>query len=609
LAAPEVAANALLNIRLTESPQKRSLASRKEVVMARSLASFALSLLVLFPAAAAAQEVAPTPPREKELDPAIEKKVNDLVDSLSEQIGNLHTPSNRIRFECAIADLIWTRDEKRARALYKSAAQEIVARIPDIDLSDPQVYQEINWLNQLRQEIINQIADHDPELALSFLRETRFKTPDDARVSADMEANLELQLAQRIVATDPARALSLARSSLARGQWWALTPLLNQLQRKDPKSALTLYQAIVAHVKDDIDRNQQSATSAWSLLSTYQPPQADPDTYRDLMAALVSAALNISPGSQSSFNFLNQLNASLSQIEKYAPERLIAVRQWIESVDRLSDPNQRMYREMSRIGQNGTVEDMLAAAPKYPKEFQTTLYQQAAWKAFQNGDAARARQIVSDFISDPVQRRQMLDQFENQSLYSAANQNKPDSARQLVNSIKNIEQRVQMAARLATQMAAKGDKKGALDLLDELRGSLASLPNNSTLIFAKIQLARSYAPLDLDQSFALIQPILVKSNELVVAAAVLDGFEQRYLRDGEWASQGGSSLGNLIGNLEQTLAALARLDFDRACGLSDQFDRPEIRMMTQLQIAQSVLRRNNDQRLNVLPPNAVFISR
>jgi siroheme synthase (precorrin-2 oxidase/ferrochelatase) len=578
--------------------------------MARSLASLALSLLVLFPAAVAAQEAAATPPSDKELDPAIEKKVNDLVDSLSEQVGNLHTPINRIRFECAIADLIWNRDEKRARAAYKSATQEIIARIADIDLSDPQVNQELNWLNQLRQEIVNQIADHDPEFALTFLRDTRFKTPDDPRYQqSDTEASLELQLAQRLAASDPARALSLARSSLNRGQWWNLTPLLMQLQRKDPKSALTLYQAIVTHVKDDVERNQQSATSAWSLLSSFQPPQADADTYRDLMTALVNATLNISPGSQSSWNFLNQLNATLPQIEKYAPERLVAVRQWIESVDRLADPNQRMYQEMSRIAQKGSVEDMLAAAPRYPKEFQISLYQQAAWKAFQGGDAARARQIVNDFVTDPVQRRQMLDQFENQSLYTAVNQNKPDSARQLVNSIKNIAQRVQMASRLATQMAAKGDKKGALDLLDELRSSLASLPNNSSLMFSKILLARSYAPLDLDQSFSLIQPILAKSNELVTAAAVLDGFEQRYLRDGEWTSEGGGNLGNLIVNLQQTLATLSHLDFDRARALADQFDRPEIRLMTQLQIAQSVLKKKNDQRLGVLPPNAVFISR
>jgi hypothetical protein len=578
--------------------------------MARSLASLALSLLVLFPAAVAAQQAAATPTPDKELDPAIEKKVNELVDSLSEQIGNLHTSTNRIRFECAIADLIWTRDEKRARSVYKTATQEIISRISDIDLSDPQVNQELNSLNAQRQEIINQIADHDPELALTFLRDTRFKAPDDSRYStSDMEANLELQLAQRLAASDPARALSLARSSLNRGQWWNLTPLLNQLQRKDPKSALTLYQAIVTRVKDDIERNQQSVISAWSLLSSFQPPQADPDTYRDLITALVNAALNISPGSQSSWNFLNQLNASLPQIEKYAPERLVAVRQWVESVDRLADPNQRMYQEMSRIGQNGSVDDMLAAAPKYPREFQTSLYQQAAWKAFQSGDTARARQIINDFVTDPVQRRQMLDQFENQSLYGAVNQNKPDAARQLVNSIKNTDQRVQMASRLANQMAAKGDKKGALDLLDELRSSIASLPNTSTLMFSKILLANSYAPLDLDQSFSLIQPILAKSNELVAAAVVLDGFEQRYLRDGEWTAQGGGNLGNLIGRLEQTLATLARLDFDRARALADQFDRPEIRLMTQLQIAQSVLKKKNNLRLGVLPPNAVIISR
>ena len=109
---------------------------------------------------------------------------------------------------------------------------------------------------------------------------------------------------------------------------------------------------------------------------------------------------------------------------------------------------------------------------------------------------------------------------------------------------------------------------------------------------AQMQLAGVYASLDLDQSFAIMRPLVAKANELIAAAAVLDGYENRYLKEGEWMTPGSSNLSNLLGNLDQTLANLARLDFDRARSLADQLERPEVRMMAQLQIVQQTINNN-----------------
>jgi len=558
--------------------------------MGRTLTLIALFLVLALPAHSLAQESA-SPPKENKPDPAIEKKAFDWLGSIAEQIPSLHAPTNRVRVEGVIADLLWTRDEKRARALIKSAGDEIIARTAEVDFSDRQVYQDLGWLNQQRQELALRIAEHDPALAIAFLRETRVQPPDGGpKWWSETEINIEMQLAQRIANKDPEHALAIARAVLAHGFSWNLMGLLNQIQQKDPKSAQTLYKEMVARIKDeDLERNQQAASSAWSLLSSFQPPQADEETYRDLMATLINAALNIHPGNQNSLNAINQMNSLMPQIQKYAPERAAAVKQWSDNAERMSDPTSRMYREMSQIGQNGTVEDMLAAALKYPREFQNQLYQQAAWKAFSGGDVARARQIVSEFVTDPVQRRQILDQFENQSLSSAVDQNKIDEARRLMSKIKNVDQRVQLSSRLAMQLAAKGDKKAAVDVLNELRTFVDSMPQNSYRMSMQMQLARIYSSLDLDRSFEIVQPLVVKMNELVAAAAVLDGFDQRYTKDGEWLITGPNSLGNVINNLEQTLSVLAPLDFDRARALADQFEKPEIRLMAELEIAQSAL--------------------
>ena len=148
----------------------------------RRLALVALSLLLLvLPGAASAQNFPAESPSPEKLDPAKEKKAFDLLQSISEQVSTLHSPSNRVRAECLIADLLWVRDEKRSRALFKSASDDVAAVVADIDFSDPEVYQQLQWLNQLRQAMVNHMAQHDPDAAMAFLRATRLPGSSDQR--------------------------------------------------------------------------------------------------------------------------------------------------------------------------------------------------------------------------------------------------------------------------------------------------------------------------------------------------------------------------------------------------------------------------------------------
>lgn len=69
--------------------------------MSRRLALVALSLLLLvLPHAASAQDYAVETPGSEKPEPANEKKAVDLLQTISEQVGSLHSPSNRVRPEC-----------------------------------------------------------------------------------------------------------------------------------------------------------------------------------------------------------------------------------------------------------------------------------------------------------------------------------------------------------------------------------------------------------------------------------------------------------------------------------------------------------------------------
>ncbi|MGH3850394.1 MAG: hypothetical protein ACRDRT_11940, partial [Pseudonocardiaceae bacterium] len=191
-----------------------------------------------------------------------------------------------------------------------------------------------------------------------------------------------------------------------------------------------------------------------------------------------------------------------------------------------------MYQEMQKISQNGTVDEMLALASKYPPEFQNLLYQNAAWKALSTGDTARAKEIA-EMSPDPVQRRQMLDQLNNQALNAAEGDNKLVEARRLVDQAKNVNQKVEILLRTAITIAPE-DKKAALGLLAEAKTILASAPQSAAQFYGQLRLAQAYLNFDVEQSFAILQPLILKLNELVSAAAVLDGIDAQYLKDGEW---------------------------------------------------------------------------
>jgi len=570
--------------------------------MNRALALILFSAALLLPSICHAQIVempgdrpAPQPEPTVKVDPATEKKALDLIESLSEQVGNLHASSNRMRAQITVADLLWSRDEKRARSLFNAALALLSARISEIDYGDPDVYQEISRVFSLRQELIVRIAVHDSDLALTALRQTRSQPDNKLRGTFEFqnEAALEMNVANIIVAKDPAAALKLARSSLARGVSWNVISFLPQLYQKDQKLGQELYQDLVTQTKNEnMTRNPESANNAFNLLNSFQPPQANEDTYRDLLTTVLGYVLGGNRQTQTGLsmaqNFYHQLDRIAPLVEKYAPSRSAELREWSQVVERTLDPQVKMYQDLQKVSQNGTVDDMLALAAKYPPEFRGLLYQNAAWKANGAGDHARAKEIA-EMIPDPVQRRQVTDELDNQTASATEGGNTAVEARRLVGKARTLEQKVQVLIRAANGLANDGDKKGALDLLNEAKTLLGSAPQSASQISGQVQVAQAFLKVDPDQTFTMLQPLIAKLNDLVSAAAVLDGIDFQYFKEGEWVMPGVNNLGNVVIQLDQTLASLGRIDFDRTRTLADQLERPEIRVMMEIDLAQTAL--------------------
>src|SRR5690242_1262558 len=239
-----------------------------------------------------AQQTNPPANDQTAANQALRDKAFALLESLSEQLGSLQSAENRARMGSNIAEAFWTRDEKRARALFAVVQAEINTRLAEPPGEDDNSRRTFLVFLKLREDTIERIAGHDAEFALDFLKQTQPAAIEKLPNLAQKEHEIELRLARRIATQHPEIAVKLATVSLDDNFSTDLIPLLMRLSAKDKQQAATLYKEIVAKLRDtDLRRSWYGAHFAIVLARTYIPPAADDPTYRELLGLLVNKAV------------------------------------------------------------------------------------------------------------------------------------------------------------------------------------------------------------------------------------------------------------------------------------------------------------------------------
>lgn len=557
--------------------------------------SFFISVTVsvlLFSFSARSQEPAPGRGLDENATAAVRKKAIELLESVAGQVGSLHSAENRARIGSNVAELLWNHDEQRSRSLFAAVQEDIRAGFNDTDPDKSAHNNTLMVFGRLRSDILGRIAPHDPEFALEFLRATR--PPSDTQLPYEMrdgEKSLEVRLAGQIVAKNPQLALKLGRESLAKGFSTDLWPVLSQLHRKDKEAGLSFYKAIVDKLKSaNLARDPEATRLALKLARSFQPPEADEQVYRELIGILLESALANgcanATSEYGSYYLCGEIGSIFSKIEKYYAPRAAGLRRWAldgQSGEGLrTEASQHVYETIDE----GTIEEILELAPKHP-EMRDRIYWSAMLKAEYSGDVARARQIASDF-PDEQQRRSMLAHLDGDQKWSSMSDEKLAELQQLLTNFRRPEERIQFLLQVASRIGGN-DRKAALALLDQAGQLSTSTKPGTEQMAGQIQLALLYCSLKSDRGFAIMESLLPRLNELVAAAAALDGFDNNYLRDGEWAMTASGSIGALLTGLAQNAGYFAWRDFDRSVALANQFERPELRLMAELKIAQRVL--------------------
>jgi hypothetical protein len=498
---------------------------------------------------------------------------------------------------------------------------------------------------QLRQELVLTAARHDAALAYQMLAAT--KPPANTQPTADArglraqltsDENLEQQLLGRIAALDPKLAAQNAEQMMDKGQFPMTIPeVINQLYKQDADAAEKLGDKTVKKIQAaNILARTETGGLVQALLRAGPRPASDEknspaqatvpgwtpvlgqSAYIDLLSTVVDAALKATPNTQNNQRgggpvnvrragpganppppqpltdaqieqtnarrLLAGLQQTLPMLDQYLPSKAPLVRQ---KMSELGLSNVSPMNLVSALQGNATAEALVQAAAAAPQQLQPRLYTQAAYKALEEGDTERARQIANDHLQNNA-RDTVMQRIDFREMAKKAEGARIDEIRQAVARLQTDNEKIDLLIQVAGDMQ-KTNQKLAIQLLDEAKQIVSRRATSYEQFEQQLRVAHAFASVDPARSFEVLDPGISQLNELLQAASVLSGFEINMFRDGEMAMQGGNGLTAIVNRYGQEIAVLAKTDFERSEALAGRFQFTEPRIMTKLAMVQGLL--------------------
>jgi hypothetical protein len=284
---------------------------------------------------------------------------------------------------------------------------------------------------------------------------------------------------------------------------------------------------------------------------------------------------------------LGGLQIALPMIDQYLPARAAAVRQKMSEVGMSTNSAPNMMQAFSALQGNPTADALVQAAAAAPPQMQSRLYQQAAYKALDEGDTERARQIATDHLQNNA-RDAVMQRIDFREMAKKAETARFEEIRQALARLQTDNEKLDFLIQVASD-AQKSNPKLALQSLEEAKQMTSRRATSYENFEQQLKVAHAFATVDPARGFEVLEPGISQLNELLSAAAVLSGFEINMFRDGEMSIQNGNGLTSTINRYGQELAVLARSDFERAETLAGRFQFAEPRIMTRMAIVQGLL--------------------
>jgi hypothetical protein len=532
-----------------------------------------------------------TQTKQDDTNAALREKAFSLLESVAGQLNTLQSGENRARLGANIVGSLWKHDEKRARALLLLVQEDINAGLDvkkKLDQTDEYTFA---VFFKLRVDTAERVAKYDGEAALAFFQATAPRSDKPLPESLlHYERQLELQLAHKVALTNPDAALKVARKSLDQGFHGDLIAVLTQLNRKHKEQAQILYKEIVQKFKDaDLISNWEARNLVESLTQYFKPPAVDPATYRELATLLTSSALangcaNKMNDEDQRAEYCQWVTALIPQMQSLDP-RAARLKHW--AADDQPEEQSESNFDLTEIVQSANPEDLAALVTKYPDSAEDIVYR-LVLRMGSSGDYEQARKIANRYVTDDQTRRLMLAQLDFHEKLSTLDEQTLAQLEARINATEDLAERLGLLMEVYQQYGGNNPKT-TLKLLNLASEIIDTMKPGREQTLSQIKVAMMYCLEKNDRGLSIMESLLPKLNELVDVAAKLDGYDTRYLRDGEWNMSANGAVGELLTVLAQNAGHFAWCDFDRAVSLAARFDRTEIRLMAQVKLAQGIL--------------------
>ena len=545
-------------------------------------------------------------------DEALKEKkarLNAILEESLSDVQNIRLPENRGIFYARIGNLLWPQDQKRARSLFLNAATELVnAQAFAESKRAVNPHSELLQGGSTRQAILNLIASRDAELALELLVKTRPATiqramengPEKSRKISNYHQNsahlvqnesyMEQNFYRMAAEQSPERAVQILKDSLSKGLSNETLNHLNRLAEKDEAAATEMATQVVEKLlRSSYMLSEQphygNIQLTQSILSHHMSRQNgdgvklkfNDNQIRDLAAKFVSAYV-------SDKQMAPYIGSSILPIaEKLLPSSVEQVKKATTHIYPQHQTSDLDAAYQKLMESETTVEQMLAAADKFPINSRRQIYQTASNKLMAQGNWQAARDVLDDNFEDDDYT---LTNFDSQLVYNLMNQGKFAEAERIIDGLP-VQNRAGHLVNLSMSVFSrdqKENKANAVALLEKARQLISEKPENTTEMGMLMQLINGYSQMDPVEAIRLYEGVIPKIAELTDAAAVLNGFQPNSnVRDGEFIILHGNPFDQYGGN-SSMISSFSRFDFDRTMKLIDNFNRQEIRISLRLQL-------------------------
>ena len=523
-----------------------------------------------------------------------EKLKEDTVLFLREtasDISNLRTVENRIGFSSEIAALMWFYDEKEARAMFNNVTTDFRQMLQQLDAqlnatkfdeessemysvpflrgSDQkaQLYRKFSKVMSVRQQITTALAEHDALLAYSFFNDTgsAITNPKFRQQNDEMSTYFEMQILQKIAEQNAAKGLEFGRKSLAKGVKPNHIDLLEKIYDKDAESGAAFGEEIISKLKSD------NGAESWEKRYLYS---------RILSLGLKNKkAIKDKPTQKPVFS-----EQSLRDISE-----LIA-QDYLRSDTSNSMPDSELINNI----------EQLTPARAAQLRQRTKAYNTNANVSYSNTNSA-----ISVKIEDKVRKAkpeeetfETLKNLETKKLSDEERAKAIAEAGKMIEKIEDPNAKMMALSGLAVQIRKSGDKDLALEIMKQAESFVNQTPKSYVDYVQMWMLAGSYAQIEPDKSFPILESAVLNLNDTISAFIKVAEFidtNGEIMEDGEVQVSGfggGGITRELTGVMVMsgpTLKNLAEADFNRTRNLTNKFDRTEVRILAKMLVLRAML--------------------